>query len=1053
MLMESNGTPPILEVEDRPSSWNSSSSARTSFCSDRSLHSVALHKDFLTPIISRKLSENAPRQQAEPPLSTIDDHDLFWATYDKAAGAFDQELLDGWNKSLDILLIFAGLFSAVNTAFIVESYKGLQPDPTETANMLLRLLLIHRNDDVAFSTEDLNSSAPLPSAISVNSIFFSSLSFSLTAAFGAVTAKQWLNEYSNAGSIKALHAQGRERQAKFKGLKSWHFRFIMESLPMLLQFSLFLFFMGVVRFLWDLQRSVAIVQLVLSVAGLAIYVATIVIGVMDPTSPFQTPLTKHLPQYLRKLHQHLEGGFSRSQSRYKFAFAQLAGRSIQDLYRLPGVNSFAAAFNQCRLWLKWCWWDSRGVLRIGHSLAVLFGRTATIAEAEITAQEVTEWDRKDVLAGESVVWLLEQAENPDMTIIALDAIRRLPADLMLFLIERREGLLERLVIFHNGLLPASLLRDLRWAKTWEDEVVVSGLALLHILKARPQKRPRSSIDPAVRVLRNFGEVDDVEGRWGDPAFAARGFLALALSTVSEGYSGPLVTLASGLQAAKNSLSHSTQLRINLGMLKQPSMGIFLHASVSSFCLALDSIICFSLRNFDGPDYLHHPNSLLTRVLDVMYSALREKLSHDLVSHIALTIATIQWLNWPNDSRAWSYPLNGGRDQFKKLLLSRLRAVDKSKMVLENVALTLSLVGVVDFDPINAIHHALLAATEDLFHDSLKFAAATYPNLPQSLLRLSRKSSSDSETHARVLRLLSWAHRWISPLIGEYKDDIRFVLQCTRSPSFIKDYGNQMAFKTLLSRLVLHADNGLFTHIFFSDEGLFHGVPGMDWRPEEQQTFVTRTLQLQLSGLEYSSMLYGAQMVLSTRRLSHMADRLIRFNHIEDLLIPALQGFLDRSVTTDSDFTWPGYFQSAGVALRDQLHVVPNVKRIQTASHHSEFHVVHLWIGESIMLLWRKFGRELQCDRLPSGWSDSTFFEAKVVDAMLEYFKHVSEQQYTGYDRNTLRKYLRRAQESQYCFSNRSGVSGSPEYLTNGRKLNDTGDVVVHKVQRLLAGEE
>ncbi|KAG8922435.1 hypothetical protein FRC03_012390 [Tulasnella sp. 419] len=42
-------------------------------------------------------------------LPDIDDHVLFWSTYDKEAGEADAELLEEWNKSIDILLIFVGL--------------------------------------------------------------------------------------------------------------------------------------------------------------------------------------------------------------------------------------------------------------------------------------------------------------------------------------------------------------------------------------------------------------------------------------------------------------------------------------------------------------------------------------------------------------------------------------------------------------------------------------------------------------------------------------------------------------------------------------------------------------------------------------------------------------------------------------------------------------------------------------------------------------------------------------------------------------------------------
>ncbi|KZV82927.1 hypothetical protein EXIGLDRAFT_626369, partial [Exidia glandulosa HHB12029] len=60
-----------------------------------------------------------------------------WKVYRDEATAQDEAMLDGWNKTLDILLIFAGLFSAVATAFVIESYKFLQPDYEEYTSRAL----------------------------------------------------------------------------------------------------------------------------------------------------------------------------------------------------------------------------------------------------------------------------------------------------------------------------------------------------------------------------------------------------------------------------------------------------------------------------------------------------------------------------------------------------------------------------------------------------------------------------------------------------------------------------------------------------------------------------------------------------------------------------------------------------------------------------------------------------------------------------------------------------------------------------------------------------
>ncbi|KZT61921.1 hypothetical protein CALCODRAFT_426819, partial [Calocera cornea HHB12733] len=55
-----------------------------------------------------------------------------WPVYNAYAEKYDREMLETYNGGMDNLLIFAALFSAVVTAFIVLSLPLLQADPTQT---------------------------------------------------------------------------------------------------------------------------------------------------------------------------------------------------------------------------------------------------------------------------------------------------------------------------------------------------------------------------------------------------------------------------------------------------------------------------------------------------------------------------------------------------------------------------------------------------------------------------------------------------------------------------------------------------------------------------------------------------------------------------------------------------------------------------------------------------------------------------------------------------------------------------------------------------------
>ncbi|KZT61934.1 hypothetical protein CALCODRAFT_542991 [Calocera cornea HHB12733] len=54
-----------------------------------------------------------------------------WPLYNEHAEKVDREMLETYNGGMDNLLIFAALFSAVVTAFLILSLPLLQPDPSQ----------------------------------------------------------------------------------------------------------------------------------------------------------------------------------------------------------------------------------------------------------------------------------------------------------------------------------------------------------------------------------------------------------------------------------------------------------------------------------------------------------------------------------------------------------------------------------------------------------------------------------------------------------------------------------------------------------------------------------------------------------------------------------------------------------------------------------------------------------------------------------------------------------------------------------------------------------
>jgi len=91
----------------------------------------------------------------------------------------------------------AGLFSAVVTAFIIESYKALRQDPTEIllSRILTQLESRGNGTDIIPQSLSMPAFTPTPSDIRVNIFWFLSLIFSLATVLIGIIALQWLREH------------------------------------------------------------------------------------------------------------------------------------------------------------------------------------------------------------------------------------------------------------------------------------------------------------------------------------------------------------------------------------------------------------------------------------------------------------------------------------------------------------------------------------------------------------------------------------------------------------------------------------------------------------------------------------------------------------------------------------------------------------------------------------------------------------------------------------------------------------------------------------------
>ncbi|KIM20206.1 hypothetical protein M408DRAFT_79644 [Serendipita vermifera MAFF 305830] len=131
----------------------------------------------------------------------LGDNAEVWNEYVAEAEEYDTELITELNGSLDVLLIFAGLFCAVLAALIIESYKMLLPSQDDSLEMLKAILSTLQNSSQPYEPSGTDFQ-PTSSAVRVNALWFGSLSLALGVAVQVMLAKQWLHKY---GEGKHVH--------------------------------------------------------------------------------------------------------------------------------------------------------------------------------------------------------------------------------------------------------------------------------------------------------------------------------------------------------------------------------------------------------------------------------------------------------------------------------------------------------------------------------------------------------------------------------------------------------------------------------------------------------------------------------------------------------------------------------------------------------------------------------------------------------------------------------------------------------------------------------
>ena len=197
----------------------------------------------------------------------------------------------------------AGLFSAVSSAFVIDVYPKLQPDPNDQSAALLRAILLTLNQSAIPNEPPAIPPVqdhPPSEIVTATALLYASLLISLLAAFVAMLGKQWLNRYLRHSGGSMIERCG-DRQRKCDGLDKWpSLHLFIESLPVMLQIALLLLACGLCRYMESVNTTVAYILFTLTGLGVVFYVGVVIAGASSHDCPFQTPASVPLRSLWKK---------------------------------------------------------------------------------------------------------------------------------------------------------------------------------------------------------------------------------------------------------------------------------------------------------------------------------------------------------------------------------------------------------------------------------------------------------------------------------------------------------------------------------------------------------------------------------------------------------------------------------------------------------------------------------------------------------------------------------------------------------------------------------
>ncbi|KIO18413.1 hypothetical protein M407DRAFT_31917 [Tulasnella calospora MUT 4182] len=233
------------------------------------------------------------KEMPDIPKEFGDDGGHFYRYYDELADEIDEDLVKSLKAQLDGILIFAGLFAGVNSAFLALTLPQMSPDPTDDTNALLLKIALGGNSSIS-SAADLPSASfiPPPRIYPINVLFSVSLTLALLSSFLAVLGQQWIVYYRKRGGGGPEH-QRWEQFRRYLGAKRWRLELVLDDVvPSLLQLGLVVFCIAFALYLGTLSQPLNRIIASLLLVAAATILAMSTCAAFDPWCPFKMPLSR-----------------------------------------------------------------------------------------------------------------------------------------------------------------------------------------------------------------------------------------------------------------------------------------------------------------------------------------------------------------------------------------------------------------------------------------------------------------------------------------------------------------------------------------------------------------------------------------------------------------------------------------------------------------------------------------------------------------------------------------------------------------------------------------